>query len=625
MCGIFGIAAAYGRTPSTDESTAIALRDELTHRGPDDAGLWMHENVVLTHRRLSVIDPGPRGRQPMLGDPDAAAGSDSEATSSAPPLPRLVLVYNGELYNDRELRRELRAMGVSFATQCDTETVLKALQAWGVDALAKLRGMFALACWDTRAKRLLLARDPLGVKPLYYAADAHEVVFASEPGPIVRTPRLSPKPNAAMISAYLTTIRTVIGPSTLFEGVHAVQPGEVILAHCDGPEVRVESASFWRFPAEITEPISEEVADQWTRGAVTDSVVRHLRSDVPTCALLSGGLDSTITTAIARNHVDALRTYAAGAPSEGDDATPGDLEFAREVAAALGTAHAEAHVSRELFAARWPELIQRLGVPLSTPNEVAIHAVAERLRADGCVVTISGEGADELFAGYEGPMAAAARYLQRRAAGEEADVSPAAFELRANAWVTPEAKPAVIAQDVWQSIGQDEALREVYAQQFAAAADEAGGPTLAAHLRFHRRINLTGLLQRLDTATMQASVEGRTPLADAWIAKLAEALPMEHKFGMGAADDGSDAQTKLTLRRAFAGVVPESVRTRRKASFPLPFQGWMEDLAPRLRTSRLARAMFTEAAIKTVAQQPGQAWSLAWPMINVAIWGDRWW
>jgi len=619
VCGIFGNVAAGGHAPSLSDAQVERLRDLLVHRGPDDAGLWRSNQCVLAHRRLSVIDPGPGARQPMRSHDG-----------------RFTLVYNGELYNDADLRESLRGRGFpkgGFRTKCDTETVLAAFQCWATDALAHMRGMFALALWDEREKLLTLARDPMGVKPLYFWADAREIVFASEPGPIVQSPLVSPAPNLPMVSAYLTTIRTTLANDTLFQGVHALGAGQMAQCSLAGRSPVIRLVDWFTPPAcARSDAETDEAIAERTREAIVESIARHLRSDVPTCSLLSGGLDSTIVAAIAGRSKPDLRTFCAGAASEGGE---DDVACARRASAELGTTHAEAIVDKSGFERGWLAMVDALGAPLSTPNEVAIHAVASRLRDDGCVVTLSGEGADELFGGYEAPMLAAWSFI------EQGGGSGGRFQLESSAWIPTQIKSAILRERVWTPLEQDAPLVSVYEGLFDRCAQEAGAEAdpLEPHLRFQQRVNLAGLLQRLDTATMLASVEGRTPFADAVVATLAGRTPMRCKFRPGALQaTGSwptggaapspapgSSETKIALRRAFRRDVPRFVVDRPKASFPLPFQRWLTGPAERLRSSAFARAIFTEAAIETVVAAPEQHWRLAWPMINLALWGDRWW
>lgn len=632
-----------------DDAGVVRLRDRMSRRGPDGAGLWRMDNVVLAHRRLSVIDPSEAGAQPMVlvgaggvGDwADPAALRVARAGEGVDRAGRVwALAYNGELYNDAELRAELERQGHRFSTRCDTETVLRALACWGSAALARFRGMFALAFFDAKRDEVLLARDPLGIKPLYYSVGAREVVFSSDVGVTAEASDSGARPDAVMMSAYVTTIRTVLGDRTLYEGVNSVRGGECVRVELGGERPVVTRLRASSLP--VCSPVDiggldEELVSR-VRSAVTGSVVAHLRSDVPMCCLLSGGLDSTIVATIAAARHPRLRTYCAGAvvPADcRDKVTTSDLQAARVASSAIGTDHAEAVVSREMFRERWAWMVGEMGVPLSTPNEVAIWAVASRLREDGCVVTLSGEGADELFGGYEGPMRAALRCAEAVENGEA--VSPETVELDEAAWVPMNTKGAALSDRLRRLSGEDGWLRERWAAEFRAAEEEAGGYSAEAHLRFHRRVNLTGLLQRLDTATMLAGVEGRTPLADVRVAAAAFALPMSLKFrieagalvggigpgGSDTGDGGGVAATKIALRDAFAPVLPESIVRRPKESFPLPFQEWVADHGETLRGSGFAREVFSDAAIALVAQRPTELWRLAWPMINLAMWGSR--
>lgn len=542
---------------------------------------------------------------------------------------RFAIVYNGELYNDAELRRELEQGGHVFRSTSDTETILAAVARWEWEAIPRLRGMYAMAIHDAERQRLLLARDPLGIKPLYFwryrARGAAHLLFASEARAIASHPEISLKPDMASVSAYLCTIRTTTGERTLFDGVRAVRPGEVIEV-----DLRAESLPEQRWKVGLPRPgirgASAPELDERVRCEVEKSVLAHLRSDVPICGLLSGGLDSTIIGAIASDALPELWTYCAGATSA-DESRLDDLRAAQRVSQVLGSRHAEAVVTRELFAQRWPEMIERTGLPLSTPNEVAINEVARRLRADGKVVTVSGEGADELFGGYDVLLDHAAAFEstlpERRLATDEIAAARGRFHAEDAAWVPLAAKAAVLSDRARQVAEGDAVLLDVYAREYAdlAAEGEAGEHPIQVHLRFQRRVNLAGLLLRLDSATMLEGVEGRTPFADSVVAGLAESLPASHKFDQA----GPLPRTKLCLRRGFASAVPDWVLARPKASFPLPFQAWCADAVAALDGPGPAREFFSDAAIESVRQRPAELWSLSWPVLNIAMWARRWW
>ena len=572
----------------------------MRRRGPDGAGLADLGHVRLGHRRLSVVAPGEAGAQPMSR---AGAGT---------------LIYNGELYNDAELRRELASRGHVLDSASDTLTVLLALKQWGVGAFSRLRGMYALAWLNPTGSTLTLARDPLGVKPLHYTFlerdGGVELVFASEAA-VVAAARPTVRPDLVTVSSYLTTIRTTLGSRTMFEGVHCLQPGEVM--ECD---LRQGAIAVRRVVVPI--PIVDMPSDPADVGAVVrDSVRRHLRSDVRTCCLLSGGLDSSIIASLASEEAGSdLRTYCAGA-GRGVDAD-GDHAHAATMAAWLGSRHTAVDITGELFVERWADMVIRQGLPLSTPNEVAINEVARTLRAAGDIVTLSGEGADELFGGYLAPMLGAWRYEQQRAVR---GVHPGLFQLEETSWVPVSAKEGIVQPGVLEAVEGDAHLTAWYRDTFDRVADERSDRSpLEAHLRFMRRVNLAGLLGRLDSAMMLEGVEGRTPFADICVASFAEGLGMEHKF-RPAGGRASVLDTKVCLRTAFASRVHPSVTARDKASFPLPFQAWVPGARDALLGVDWMREIFTEAALHAVAANPGDAWRLSWPMINLALWGQRWW
>lgn len=610
MCGIFGIATPAGRRVSLGSDAIERLRDVLAHRGPDGAGTWRTSEseiasdgqVVLAHRRLKVVDLSDAAGQPMSSGPSRA------------------ISYNGELYNDAELRRELESTGTRFTTRSDTETVLRALEAWGAGALARLRGMFAIAYLD--GPMLTLARDPLGIKPLYYAlarvGDGVELVFASEPAPILAHPAIARRPDPVVLSAYLTTLRTVLEDRTLFAGVRVVRPGEALEFDLRDPTLTPRGRPIAAWPASRFDGAGGAVAA--CRSAVEDSVERHRRSDVPVACLLSGGLDSTIIASVARRRPPEIRTYAAGAGVDPDS----DLAHARSASEFFGTRHTEVVVDEGTFLGSWREMIGRQAAPLCTPNEVAIRAIAGAVRRDGVVVVLSGEGADELFGGY-GLFLDAARAFESRAdeaglLGEARWRAAARHGLDQSAWVPRASKPAIVSREFWRAAEADTHLAassEALYERAARGQDRG----LETHLRALRGPQLAGLLQRLDSATMRESIEGRTPLADVELAALADGLPMElvHDPALPPA-----IATKRALRLAFEDQIPRAALERPKASFPLPFQRWISGVADEVRGSAWARDAINPEALRGVLERPAELWTLAWPIFNLSLWSRRW-
>lgn len=605
MCGICGVVNLGGGEPGISGSRFVAMREGLTHRGPDGAGEFAGPGVLLGHRRLIVLDPSEGGRQPMVtGDG------------------RFVLVYNGELYNDRELRAELERAGVVFRSSCDTETVLHAVARWGAGAGERMRGMYALALWDTAERVLLLGRDGFGMKPLVWARAGDDVVFASEARVLFEHPGVRPEPDVAVVSSYISTMRETLDERTMFDGVRRVRPGEWLRFGVGelGEPGRVESVYAGGELGGVGE-------------VVEGSIRAHLRSDVPWCSLLSGGLDSTIVATVAAERADGLRTYVSGCREAGEGLAD-DFGFAREAAEAVGSVHREVPVDRACFGHGWAEIVERTGLPLTTPNTVAIWEVAKALRADGHVVTLSGEGADELFGGYELPLASMAGHVAATPGGGDGD---GAYALRSTAWLQPAQKGEFLDGGFWGEVGEDALVERVHAEAVARARAEAlalhpgvGEDELRmlAYLGFQRRLNLTGLLQRLDAATMLASVEGRTPFADGAVAAVAGRLGMGEKFVAGEDGVGVDRtghRSKIALREAFRGRVPGSIVDRPKRSFPLPFAGWLDGMEGAVRGSGLVKRVYSPVAVEVAFSDPGQWWNLAWPMANLAMWGRRWW
>ena len=607
MCGLVGALTDLAVLPALEASTLERMRDRAWERGPDAGGLHLEGPLALGHRRLAVVGLGEDGAQPALG-------------------PTWVLAYNGELYDLDGLRERLLAAGHRPpAERGDTALLLAALEAFGEEVLGSLRGMFALAAWHRPSGRLLLARDGLGVKPLYVWRGPHELVFASDVRSLLAHPRVPVRPDLEGVSAYLTTLRSTRPAGTLFEGVRMLEPGTRLVARITGGALQVDEAPF-HAGRPVDPTWTEADAAEALRAALEDSVARQRLAEVPVCALLSGGLDSSSIVSLARAGAGRLRTYAAGTPGHG-----GDLEQARVVAAELGTDHAEACLDGPGFLHGWRELITRGGLPLSTPNEVAILEVCRRLREDDCVVTLSGEGADELLGGYTAVLDACRVYEEGDAG---AALPPGRFHWEIGSWVGTAAKAELLDPAVLAATDGDATVLDDLERSFARCREEAGpeADALDAHLRFQRRHNLTCLLERLDRSSMLASVEGRVPFADQRLLDLCESFSAGLRYPVEEAPSppaGSTAtatlpRSKRVLRRAVQDLVSSEVLVRPKASFPLPFQDWLRPAVEGLDASPFAAALLRPEAIQLLQESPAQRWNLAWPLVNLALWGDRW-
>ncbi len=615
MCGILGIIAPRGCPVNVSDDRVVHMRDLMTHRGPDGAGSVRDGCMVFAHRRLAIVDPTPSGAQPFR----SADG-------------RFSLVYNGEIYNDAELRSELAGLGERFKTACDTETLFAALRHWGVEALHRVRGMFAFGFFDSRTGELLLARDPLGIKPLYWwrgrGRGRTQFVFASEIPPILAHPECSAGPDWGATSGYLTTARITTGDRTMYEGVRSLPPGHLLRLDTREHELEARVRRWW-FPKAAGAGGGAGLRGGDDRGAVgviSDSVKRHLRADVPVCTLLSGGLDSSIIAAIAAPMQPNLRSFCAFAAGENE--AGGDAEAARAVARTLGTRHSEAVVTEGMFDRNWRDIVDRTALPLTTPNEVAILEVARVLRRSGCVVTLSGEGADELFGGYDRTLDPAAEFERRIEEDRVSRQSPEYAVLAARHavacahWMAPGDKAGLLSGDMLARIEGDAVMWTGLREDFHEAAAAPFDDPLRVHLRVLQSGNLDKLLRRLDAMTMLAGVEGRTPFADSAVAAWAESVPMAELFTASATEPPT-ARTKRILRREFAGMVPAVAVERTKASFPLPFEGAMTRMIEETRVSKFLSEILSAEAMSVLADRASPLPHWAWPVVNLAVWGRR--
>ena len=401
MCGIAGLIRQDGAGAEL-AATVAAMSAALAHRGPDHDGLWTDPaaGVGLGHRRLAIIDLSPAGQQPMLS-----------------PSGRLVLTCNGEIYNHRELRRTLEEEGERFRGDSDSEVLLAAIERWGLErTLGRVAGMFAFALWDRRRRVLALARDHLGVKPLYWSRHGRELAFASELRALCARPGWTPTIDRDALAAYARW-NYVPAPHAIFEGVRKLRPGHLLTLDAAG---RLEERPFWRL-AEVVEAAAgerrngaaEERIDELR--AMLDLVIREqMLADVPLGALLSGGIDSTIVTALLQAHGSGpVRTFTIGYREPAFDEAP----FARAVADHLGTEHHELMVGADEARAVIPELATIYDEPFADSSQIPSVLLARFARRQ-VKVCLTGDGGDELFAGYERyHWAAAVRrwpYLLRR-------------------------------------------------------------------------------------------------------------------------------------------------------------------------------------------------------------------
>ena len=645
MCGILGVIAPLGRSISVGRERVVAMRDRMTARGPDDAGLLMRGNVALAHRRLAIRDPSAE-TQPIVSE-------DGQT----------VLVYNGELYNDRELRTELQKYGVKFQTRCDTETLLAAWSTWGVDCLQKLKGMFAFGVYDFAENRLFLVRDRFGVKPLFFAEVAGELVFSSTVAAVLEHPHIVRQPNWSTISHYLTTFRTTMGRETMFRGVSQLRPAEYLDWNLHTGQLQI--ASYWDFPTKTIADITFDEAANELESLIVDATKSRLVSDVPVGMFLSGGVDSSILASyVSESHDSRLLGSCGGGEIESDHAEPdNDFSAAANCARHTGFDFDEVRVSSETYLDCWSEMVHETALPLTTLSDVIIHQLARRMKQDVGVV-LGGEGADELLCGYALPHWSIEDFRLARlcATGQwpgqpsseraflkslEATYGRCQFNslvdhyFAANSLIPLAVKPQLLNEDAWNATGHDEAMVSFYQNEFATDSESRlkdDSSLIHSQSVVLHRLNLESLLGRLDTATMQASLEARVPYTDHRLVEFAFSLPLHFRIDVDPLEAtpylaAAELERRRTLRpkrllRAVASrSLPPELAQRRKASFPTPVAGWLSGPWERWAQSRLLNSPFGHQAFRRetmaeLASNVTAAGMWLWPILNLLAWGD---
>lgn len=627
MCGICGVAAPNQIRSRTDAGALARMRDALTHRGPDDAGQFIDGPVGLAHRRLSIVDLGG-GHQPMSNQ-DCAGG--------------LQIVYNGEVYNHSELRAELEVRGHRYRSNSDTETILHLYEEHGANCVEHLRGMFAFAIWDAPRRRLLLARDRLGVKPLYYTlSDAGVLHFASE---IKALPAAAaPELNFDALADYAAN-RAPMGDETLFRDVRRLPPGHTLLWE-DG---RVQIEQYWNLSyAKAPEPLSE--ADCVARfGELFREAVRlRLMADVPLGMFLSGGIDSSAIAAVMSQLVkEPIKTFSvAFAEREANE-----LEYARTVARAFNTDHHEIVVSPEEFFAALPELVYYEDEPIAHPSSVALNFVSQ-LAGRHVKVVLTGEGSDELLAGYNKYRAT----VFNLALGQAYESSlPAPVRRAVQRTIESLAMESGLRRKLTRTfLCVPSRIEDIYFDNFAvfsrthqqrlftaeAREQMAGGDPYQAVRAHLDATNAEALLDRLlaadmktylhellmkqDQMSMAASIESRVPFLDHKLVEFAAALPVRMKL--------RGWTTKHVLRRAMQGVLPPEILTRKKMGFPVPVGKWLRGQYRHLLDEYLlsararARGVFApEYVAELVARHAAgeDHTERLWSLMNFEIWQRR--
>ena len=626
MCGIAGIVATHALRPD-DRGRVLRMRDVLAHRGPDGAGVFVDGRAALGHRRLSIVDLAG-GAQPLANEDET-----------------IQVVFNGEIYNHADLRPQLEAAGHRYHTRSDTETIVHAYEQWGDDCVLRFRGMFAFAIWDAPKRRLLLARDRLGIKPLYWTRVGDRLLFASEIKGILESGLVEARVNEQALPEVLAT-RATAGEDTLFRGIHKLLPGH-LLTLVDG---NVQVRRYWDVPASpepaaAAEPRRERGDDAEAFRALLDESVRvRLMSDVPLGVFLSGGIDSSAIAGLMARHVGKLQTFSVAFA----DRACNELEYSREVASAIGAENHEVIVGDHDFFGALPRLIWHEDEPIAHPSSVPLFFVSELARRHVKDV-LTGEGSDELLAGYgKYPRS----LLNWRLGGVYASVVPGAIR-RGLAGLT-DRMPGEMGRYARRSFlavehAPDMAFFDNFAAVNLARQRELLSPRLQPLIRreraygsvmaaFHRpssdrplldhllyadlKTYLVELLMKQDQMSMAASIESRVPFLDHHLVEFAWRLAPDRKL--------SGFTTKRILRDAIADVVPKSILARPKAGFPVPFGRWLRSgwhsVARDVLLDRRARErdVMAPAAVESLLQAAargvhGQA-DVVWSLVNLELW-----
>lgn len=640
MCGIAGI---IGRLDDSNSAALQRMSDAMAHRGPDGSGNWVSSpdgrgwGALLAHRRLSILDLSPSGAQPMV---DSVTGR--------------ALVFNGEIYNFGELRQRLLCEGQKFESSGDTIVMLRALAMHGPRAVSWLRGMFAFGCWDPRQRRLLLARDPLGIKPLYVARSTDpdagwSVAFASElrallVSGLLNTPRLDPQAVASFIWNGF-----VAGPCTAVKGVELLWPGQLLEFDTAGEEVHREE--FWRIPERAPYHLDES----GLAAVLEESLRLHLTSDVPLAVFLSGGVDSSAVANLAqRASASPIHTFTL--TFEEQDLNEGPV--ARRIAAAIGTKHHEVVLTESRFVENLEAALDSLDQP--TFDGLNAYYLSQAVRSAGFTVALSGTGGDELFGGYTSyrDLPALQRW-SRRAAWAPRDLQVAAATLAT--WPLRLFGGAAPPQTRWAKLPEmvrhgDDLLtlyqmayalflpgfqRKLLASDFAGAladglppaarsriaAETEGRSPLSALSVMELRLFLgERLLRDNDVASMASSLEQRVPLVDQLLFESVDQLHDETRY--------QPLGRKAILRRIGLRGLDPALFERSKRGFVLPFDRWIrrglkDAMDQTLRDPQLvAPAGLEPLAVEQLWRAfldgaPGIYWSRVWAVYVFIRWCHR--
>jgi asparagine synthase (glutamine-hydrolysing) len=627
MCGICGIAVPQGVNKEVEASALVLMRDSLTHRGPDDGGVYIDGGTGLGHRRLSIVDLAG-GHQPM---------SNEDGT--------VWITYNGEIYNHRDLRPSLEERGHVYQTHCDTETIIHLYEERGPRVVEALRGMFAFAIWDKSRRRLVLARDRLGIKPLYYTlSDDGVICFASEIKALIEARAVRAELNYDALADYAAN-RSTSGEETLFRGVKRLLPGHT-LVWTDG---KIEIERYWdlSYAKPVDRLSDDQYVDQFSE-LFRESVRLRLMADVPLGMFLSGGIDSSAIVAVMSEMVsEPIKTFSVAF----QEREANELEYARMAARAFGTDHHEIIVSPQQFFDALPGLVYQEDEPIAHPSSIPLYFVS-KLAREHVKVVLTGEGSDEMLAGYDKyrktvfNLALGRAYNRSMPAAVRSAVAKAVMKLNP-AWrarqrlsrtflcLSPEIEDIyfdnfsvfsramqrrLFTSETRDRIGEADPYRAPLHLIGNADSDKLLDQLLAADVKTY----LHELLMKQDQMSMAASIESRVPFLDHKLVEFAARLPINMKL--------RGLTTKYILRRSMADRLPKQILTRRKMGFPVPVGSWLRGQFSHvideyvLNSRALERGIFDPKFVRELVARHSSGENHSerlWALINFEIWQRR--
>jgi asparagine synthase (glutamine-hydrolysing) len=632
MCGISGFLIAGASQPSRElEARLWAMIGTLRHRGPDDEGVWTDGQAGLAHARLSIIDLSPAAHQPMTSEDGS-----------------VWISYNGEVYNFADIRQDLAALGYHFRSRSDTEVIVNGWHAWGPRIFSRLRGMFALAIWDRRSRRLVLARDRLGKKPLYYTATTTAFLFGSEIKAVLAWPGVPREANLSAIDRYLS-LGYVPAPDTAFSGIHKLPAAHYLVAEArpDGSLAQPELVRYWQLP----EPRATQ--RHWRTSDLQDALVARLEeavrlrliSDVPLGAFLSGGVDSSAVVAMmARVGSGRVKTFSIGFSAQEYDET----RYARMVAERYATDHHELVVEPDALAVL-PRLVWHYGEPFADPSAVPTYYVAQLARRE-VTVALNGDGGDECFLGYSRYKAMRYvswfdRILGRSGAEFERLLGLAPLVLQSRFKIprirrllrTPQEHPgrryAFTLASFTDEDKQDCYTGSIREQLERSALDlldpyfEAADDLVAGANRADIHTYLPDdLMVKVDVASMAHGLEARSPLLDHVLLEWAVTIPERVKMAHGV--------TKSLFKSAMQSYLPTKLLYRRKMGFSCPVDHWFRNelkelahdtlLSQRARDRGLFRPDYVDRLLAEHCSSTANHHTRLWALLMLELWFRMW-